>query len=142
MSVWDLEVGQQLPSTFELGPISRTDIVRYQGASGDFQPVHHDEPFARNAGYDAPLVVGMYPAGALSLWAAELFGPETVRSTRIRWKAMVFPGDHLTGSGCIESLDGEQRKVTMTLSNQTGDSVLDCAMVFVRNVSKDGIGTL
>ena len=142
MSVWDLKAGQPLPRTFELGPISRSDIVRYQGASGDFQPIHHDEPFARQAGYDAPLVVGMYPAGALSLWAAELFGPETVRATRIRWNAMVWPGDHLTGAGCVESLDGEQRTITMTLKNQSGDSVLECAMVFVRTELKDANGGL
>ena len=41
----DLEEGSTTePMT--IGPISRTDIVRYQGASGDMNPIHHDEPFA------------------------------------------------------------------------------------------------
>ncbi len=137
MNVWDLAVGDPLPSAFELGPITRTDIVRYQGASGDFQPIHHDEDFAREAGYDAPLVIGMYPAGALSLWAAQLFGPTTVRSTRLRWKAMVWPGDQLTGTGVIDACSGDERTVTMTLTNQRGESVLDCHMTFVRPAVKD-----
>ena len=54
-----LEAGA-LPAARVVGPISRTDIVRYQGASGDFNPVHHDELFARAAGYPAPLGIGMF----------------------------------------------------------------------------------
>ena len=142
MNVWELAVGDALPKRFELGPITRTDIVRYQGASGDFQPIHHDEGFAQDAGYDAPLVIGMYPAGALALWAAQLFGPETVRSTRLRWNAMVWPGDQLTGVGRIETRAAGERTVTMTLSNQSGESVLDCRMTFVRPTAKDANGSL
>ena len=56
-------------------------------------PIHHDETFARASGYEAPLVIGMYPAAALTTWAAELFGPTTVRETRIRWNAMVWQPD-------------------------------------------------
>jgi acyl dehydratase len=131
MSVWQLSEGETLPMTFEMGPISRTDIVRYQGASGDFQPIHHDEGFAQAAGYDAPLVVGMYPAGALSLWAAQLFGADSVRSVRVRWTAMVWPGDRLIGSGVIASHQGERRTIELNLRNQAGTSVLICTMVFV-----------
>ena len=64
-SSWnDLAEGQELEPTV-FGPITRTDVVRYQGASGDMNPIHHDEPFARAAGYSAPLVVGMFQAGLL-----------------------------------------------------------------------------
>ena len=35
------------PPPLVVGPLTRTDLVRYQGASGDMQPVHHDEEFAR-----------------------------------------------------------------------------------------------
>ena len=48
-----------LPPPRVYGPVTRTDVVRYQGASGDLNPVHHDEPFARAAGFPAPLGVGM-----------------------------------------------------------------------------------
>src|SRR5262249_22845836 len=71
-------------------------FVRYQGASGDMNPVHHDEVFAHNAGYPAPLGVGMFPAGVMMAWAAGAEGPERVRRVRIRWKEPVFPGDVLT----------------------------------------------
>ena len=43
------------PAPLVVGPLTRTDFVRYQGASGDMNPLHHDEIFARAAGYDAPV---------------------------------------------------------------------------------------
>ena len=100
-SSWnDLAEGQELEPTV-FGPITRTDIVRYQGASGDMNPIHHDEPFARAAGYSAPLVVGMFQAGLLCAWAARRFGPENVRKARMRWQEQVWPGDVLELEGKI-----------------------------------------
>ena len=89
MNLWALAAGEAIPHSWELGPITRSDCVRYQGASGDFEPIHHDEPFARDAGYDAPLIIGMYPAGAVSAWMATLWGVESVRETTIRWTGQV-----------------------------------------------------
>jgi acyl dehydratase len=62
-------------------------------------PVHHDEGFARAAGYPAPLVVGMLSAGAMFAAASDRLGPDNVRSVRCRWQAPVFPGDVLTTTG-------------------------------------------
>ncbi|TNE90818.1 MAG: hypothetical protein EP330_07230 [Deltaproteobacteria bacterium] len=87
------------PRTF--GPITRTDFVRYQGASGDMNPVHHDELFAKNAGFPAPLGVGMFPAGVMASWATDWLGPENLRRVRIRWKSPVFPDYVLTVSGQV-----------------------------------------
>src|SRR5262249_50099258 len=66
----DLEEGTIGPAPLVIGPLTRTDFVRYQGASGDMNPLHHDEEFARAAGFSAPLAVGMFGAGALNAWAA------------------------------------------------------------------------
>lgn len=49
-----------------IGPISMTDIVRYSGASGDLNPLHHDSQYARSAGYDDVVVMGSLFGG----WAA------------------------------------------------------------------------
>ena len=133
MSVWALKPDEIVEERFTLGPISRTDIVRYQGASGDFQPIHHDEPFAKESGYDAPLVIGMYPAGAARLWAAQQFGISTVRETRIRWSGRVWPGDVLTGVAKIEDARGSSRWLSMAVSNQRDETVLTLRMRFVRD---------
>ena len=58
--------GGPAPSRATFGPINRTDFVRYQGASGDFNPIHHDEEFAKAAGYPSVFSVGMLQAGILA----------------------------------------------------------------------------
>ena len=44
-----LAIGDEMPSS-QFGPLTRSHIVRYAGAGGDFNPIHHDEQFARAAG--------------------------------------------------------------------------------------------
>ena len=88
---WEsIEAGSE-PEALTVGPVTRTDFVRYQGASGDMNPVHHDEVFAKAAGFEAPLGVGMFPAGVMSTWATDWLGPDNVRRFRVRWKRPVWP---------------------------------------------------
>ena len=113
------------PAPRVLGPISRTDVVIYQGASGDFEPMHHDEPFAKAAGMPAPIVVGMYPAGAVAAWASDWLGPRHVRRVKVRWKAPVWPGDTLVIDGDLEGEnDDGTLKVVVAATNQDGRVVV------------------
>jgi acyl dehydratase len=113
----DIREGAEPPAT-KIGPITRTDFVRYQGASGDMNPIHHDETFARAAGYEAPLAVGMFQAGVMNTWATDWLGPENVRRTKIRWKEQVWPGDVLTFHGKVVKKYEEagEKKVDLELS--------------------------
>jgi acyl dehydratase len=123
---WDeLQVGAA-PAPRTLGPVTRTDFVRYQGASGDFNPIHHDETFAKASGFDAPLAVGMFQAGVMNSLATDWLGPENVRSTRIRWKAPVFPGDVLTVSCAVAARHEaeEERRVDLELQCVKADGVV------------------
>ena len=116
--MWDeLVEGATGPAPLVIGPITRTDFVRYQGASGDMNPIHHDEPFARSAGYPAPLAVGMFQAGALMSWAAAWLGPDNVRRTRIRWKEQVWPGDSLRFTARVvrRYQEADERRVDLEL---------------------------
>lgn len=80
------------------GPLTRTDIVRYQGAEGDMNPVHHDEEFARRAGFPTVISVGMFQAGILAAYAAERFGATNIRHFGVRFEDIVWPGDELVCS--------------------------------------------
>ena len=113
----DLEEGATGPSPLVIGPLTRTDFVRYQGASGDMNPVHHDEELARAAGYPVPLGVGMFAAGVLNTWATSWLGAENVRRTRVRWNEQVWPGDVLTCSGKVARryAEGSERRVDLDL---------------------------
>ena len=125
----------RLPPPRVVGPVTRTDFVRYQGASGDMNPIHHDEAFAKKAGYPAPLAVGMFQAGVLNAWATDWLGPDNVRRTRIRWKEQVWPGDVLTFTGKIAKKYEEDgvRKVDLELvcTRQTGGIAVQAWMTFV-----------
>ena len=122
------------PAARVLGPLTRTDFVRYQGASGDMNPIHHDEPFARASGYPAPLAVGMFTAGVMTSWATDWLGPENVRRTRIRWLQPCFPGMVLTISGEVlttrAELDMLEVDLLVTTRNADGVPVLQVWMTF------------
>lgn len=112
------------PPPLLVGPITVTDLVRYQGASGDFNPIHHDPDFARAAGFGAPLALGMLQAGMLATWATDWLGPRNVRRFRVRFQEQVWPGDVLTSVGEIEreyEVDGERWvDVELTCRRQSG----------------------
>jgi acyl dehydratase len=122
MTVHDLSVGAELPArTF--GPLTRTDFVRYQGASGDFNPIHHDEEFARSAGFDSVFSVGMLQAGLLATYCTDLLGPANVRRFKVQFREQVWPGDTLVASGRVTQVytaDEEPRidlELTVTRGN-------------------------
>jgi acyl dehydratase len=100
------------------GPLTRTDFVRYQGASGDFNPIHHDEEFARAAGFPTVFSVGMLQAGILGTFATDWLGAENVRRFSVSFREQVWPGDTLVCTGEVVKryeTDGE-RRVDLQLS--------------------------
>src|ERR1700752_3076756 len=90
-----LQEGEPGPQA-TIGPITRTDIVRYAGAGGDFNPIHHDEQFALAAGMPSVFSHGLLSAGLLGQYLARWVGPENVRSFGVRFTGQVWPGDTLT----------------------------------------------
>ncbi len=101
----------------EIGPLTRTDFVRYQGASSDFNPIHHDEPFARASGFDTVFGPGMFHAGLLASYATDWLGPANVRRFAVQFREQVWPGDVLVCSATVtgrDEVDGE-RRVTVEL---------------------------
>ena len=94
-----LEVGQE--HSFEVPDINRTHFVRYAGASGDLNPIHHDQAFAEKAGLPTVFGLGMFSAGVLSRVVAEWFGPESIKRYKVRFATRLWPGDTIRFSGRI-----------------------------------------
>jgi acyl dehydratase len=111
-----------------VGPITRTDIVRYAGASGDFNPIHHDEEFARAAGMPSVFSIGMHSAGLVGQYVARWVGLGNVRRFGVRFTGQVWPGDVLTLAGRALRVEdaGDERLAHLELSatRQTGDVVV------------------
>lgn len=118
-----LAEGAALPER-RFGPQTRTDIVRYQGASGDFNPIHHDDDFARSAGMPSIFSVGMLQAGYLGTYCVELFGPESVRRLSVRFAEQVWPGDELVCRGTVSTLtstaEGPAAELELTVGRADG----------------------
>ncbi|SEN42901.1 Acyl dehydratase [Pseudomonas sp. ok272] len=98
-----LQIGDIAPVR-RVGPISRTDIVRYAGASGDFNPIHHDETFAHRAGYRSVFGHGLLTAGVLSAYATSWLGLAALRKYSVRYVSQVWPGDTLILSGRVTAI--------------------------------------
>lgn len=78
------------------GPVTQTDIVRFAGAGGDFNPLHHDRDAARQAGFEAPIAMGQLTVALLSAWLTDEVGVENLRSLDVDFKAPVSIGDIVT----------------------------------------------
>lgn len=115
--------GSDLPQR-EWGPLTRTDFVRYQGASGDFNPIHHDEGFATSAGFPTVFSVGMLQAGLLATYCTDLYGPDNVRRFKVQFREQVWPEDVLTAVGQVVRTydEGDEQRVDLelTMTRQTG----------------------
>jgi acyl dehydratase len=102
-----------------------TDFVRYQGASGDMNPIHHDTEFARAAGFPGPFAVGMRQAGVLASYVTELFGAANIRRFQVQFRAIAWPGDTLTYRGEVtavrEAPDGRYCDVELVVTRDSGE---------------------
>lgn len=88
------------------GPIERDDITAYALASGDDNPIHQDEEYARSTGAPTVFAMGMLPAGYLAHALSDWFGsPEHIRRYKVRFTTRVWPGDELVCLGRVESME-------------------------------------
>lgn len=78
---------------------TRTDFVKYAGAGGDFNPIHHDETFAKMAGNESVFGMGMLTAGMLSRVPTKWFGATAVKKYGVRFKSRLWPGDNVVFRG-------------------------------------------
>ncbi|MDQ1438775.1 MAG: hypothetical protein QOK43_2404 [Acidimicrobiaceae bacterium] len=119
----------------DFGPLTRTDFVRYQGASGDFNPIHHDEGFAQSAGFPTVFSVGMLQAGLLATYCTDQFGPANVRRFHVQFREQVWPDDVLTCTGTVAQVyeaDGERRvDLDLVVTRQTGGVAVRGQATFV-----------
>jgi acyl dehydratase len=114
---WEtISVGDELDA-FVDDPLTINGFVRYQGASGDFNPIHHDAEFARRAGYAGPFAVGMLQAGILGTYVTDRFGPANVRRFKVQFREQAWPGDVLVYTGAVVAKreDGGERLVDLEL---------------------------
>ena len=108
--------------------LSRTQIVQYAGASGDYNPLHTDEVFAtKAAGYPTVFAHGMLTMGMTGRLVTDYVGDGRLTRYGGRFTSQVWPGDTLTGTATVDEVREEDgRKVvdlTVRTVNQDGAEV-------------------
>jgi len=114
----DVEVGGTAP--VRTHTLTRTDLVKYAGASGDYNPMHTDEVAAKDAGLPSVFGHGMFSAGMLASALTDYVGLGRLTRYKVRFTKQTWPGDVLSSA------------ITVTGKRTEGDRYyidLDCQLV-------------
>jgi acyl dehydratase len=123
-AVAELTVGASRRSVL-VENLTRTRIVQYAGASGDYNPLHTDERFAREvAGYPGVFAHGMLTMGMTARAVTDWVGEERLTRFGVRFTAQVWPGDTLTAVVTVTAIDGDEAVLEVATTNQDGAVVL------------------
>jgi len=131
----DINIGDAIPD-YTIGPITRTHLVRYAGASGDFNPLHHDESFAKMIGLNSIIAHGMLIMGitgeAITAWVEN----KSLRKMSVRFLSMTEPVDW-------NNVENTTNRATITISGkvvkkykENGEKRIHCSIV-----AKDALGS-
>lgn len=109
--------------------LSRTQIVQYAGASGDYNPLHSDEIYTvQAAGYKSVFAHGMLTMGLTGKMLTNYVGDGRLTKFGVRFTNQVWPGDALDAKATVEAIreEGGHKLVDLKLStvNQDGVEVL------------------
>jgi len=121
-----LSPGQALPSLAK--HVTVEQIRQYAEASGDRNPIHLDETFARSAGLPGVIAHGMLTMAFANQMVTDWLGDRSLlRRLQGRFAGMVVPGDDVTCSGTVASKDEASRRIVINLvvTNQRGEKVFN-----------------
>jgi acyl dehydratase len=123
----DVTVGDELPALVK-GPIQQIQLTRYAGASGDFNPIHQDDEFARAAGMGGVFAHGMLSMGFVGQVVTDWAGPAAVRKLSVRFAGLVRLKDTITCRGRVlgKSSKDDTHLVDLEVwaENQKGERVV------------------
>ncbi len=100
----DLAVGDEIPSLSRV--VTREDVKRYADASGDQNPLHQNDDFARAVGFPGIIAHGMYTMGHLARCLTDWLGdPALLRRLNVQFRAPVFMQETIVAGGRVRALE-------------------------------------
>jgi len=119
----ELTVGDEAPVLSH--KLTRTDLVKYAGASGDFNPMHHDEVLAKAAGQPSVFGHGMFSMGLLGSALTDFVGVGNLTRYRVRFARQTWPDEVLSSKIVVTAKREDEGKnlvdFAVTLSNGDGE---------------------
>jgi acyl dehydratase len=126
----DLKPGDAMPALVK-PPIQQIQLTRYAGASGDFNPIHQDDAFAKAAGMGGVFAHGMLSMGFVAQAVTDWVGAGGVHRLSVRFAALVRLGDVITCGGKVlekrpakHGGDPSQVDLELWAENQKGEKVI------------------
>ncbi len=130
-----INIGEAIP-TYTAKPITRTDLVRYAGASGDFNPLHHDNTFVEVFGMKRVITHGMLIMGIAGEAITAFVDNKKLRRFSVRFAGMTEPAD-------FNDFENTKKRATITVSGkvvnkfeENGEKRIKCDIV-----AKDALGS-
>jgi acyl dehydratase len=118
----ELREGSQIPE-LRITP-DRYLTVRYAGASGDFNPIHIDDEFARAVGLPGRILHGLWTMAQVARAQTEAAGgPEHLRRLSVQFRGMGVPEQEVLVTGVVRESDGG-RVVIDTVAEQAGKQII------------------
>ncbi|MEO7019695.1 MAG: MaoC/PaaZ C-terminal domain-containing protein [Ktedonobacteraceae bacterium] len=120
----DVQVGDEIPKLVT-APVTHLQLVRYAGASGDFNPLHTDAKIGEMIGTGGIIAHGMLIMGFVGQMLSDYVGPQTLKKFGVRFKGMTHLDDEITCTGTITEKyeeNGEGRVAgKVQAADQSGD---------------------
>ena len=109
--------------------LTRTQLVMYAGASGDYNPLHSDDLYSREvAGYPGVFAHGMLSMGLTGKMLTNYVGDGRLKKFGVRFTNQVWPGDTLTSKATIVDIRNEDEgpgvELALETVNQDGQTVI------------------
>jgi acyl dehydratase len=119
-----MKAGDLIPPV-EKPAITTTQLVQYAGASGDFNRIHYDEPFAKEGGFPSVIAHGMLSMAFFGTLVADFAGgAQKVVRLSARFRAVTFPGDRITVGGEVTSCDAAAGTAALKLFAKKTDGTV------------------
>lgn len=120
----DVQIGDEIPKLVT-APVTHLQLVRYAGASGDFNPLHTDPKIGEMIGVGGIIAHGMLIMGFVGQMLSDYVGPQALKKFGVRFKGMTHLDDVITCTGTITEKyeeNGEGRVAgKVQAADQNGD---------------------
>ena len=126
----NLKAGDVLEAKLE--QVTRMDLIKYSGASGDFNPIHTIDEEAKNAGLPGIIAHGMWTMGKLTKLFTPFYEEGFLQDYKIRFAGMVFLGDVLTLQAVVEEQMEDHVDFNVRVLNQKEKEVIKGSARFIK----------
>src|SRR5438552_13282696 len=110
----DVKVGDEIPPLSKV--VKREDVKAYADASGDQNPLHQDDNFARSVGFPGIIAHGMFTMAhvckALTDWLGD---PGALRSVKVQFRAVVYMDEEIVAGGEVVEKDEAARTARLNV---------------------------